>query len=123
MPQQRHRRRLGSAALDALDAAHRCGHGGCVRRCAKALDLNCLAHEPVGVNGENDTCSTAPRRKSSSGDGAFMGRIFAAECALRKLLPDADVSNKKARIYKNARLFTLLQVGLQTDPLSISLHS
>jgi hypothetical protein len=66
--------------------------------------LNCLAHELIGVNAENNTCSTAPRRKSSSGHGAFIGRMFAAERASGKLLLDADVGNRKARIYIDARL-------------------
>jgi len=40
--------------------------------------LNCLAHELIGVDDENNTGLTAPRRKSSSGDGAFMGRMVDA---------------------------------------------
>jgi hypothetical protein len=105
MPQQRHRRRLGSAALNAVDATHWLSHAAGVSRCANALDWNCLAHELIGVNAENNTCSTAPRRKSSSGGGAFAGRIFAAERAWGKLLLGADVGNKEARIYIDARLF------------------
>jgi hypothetical protein len=104
MPQQRHRRRLGGTALNAVEATHWLSHAAGVSRCANALDWNCLAHELIGVNAENNTSSTTPRRKSSSGGGAFAARIFAAGCAWGKLLLDADVGNKKARIYIDARL-------------------
>jgi hypothetical protein len=57
----------------------------------------------MGVNDENNTCLTTPRRKSSSGDSAFAGRMFAAARDRAKLLLLADVGNKKARAEFDAR--------------------
>jgi hypothetical protein len=39
VPQQRHRRRLGRATLDAVDATHRYRYAARVCRCANAFDV------------------------------------------------------------------------------------
>jgi hypothetical protein len=53
---------------------------------------------------ENNSCLTAARPKSSSGDGAFVGRIFAGECHAAKLLLYADVRRgEKKRASKPMR--------------------
>jgi hypothetical protein len=62
---------------------------------------------------ENNTCLTVSRPKSSSGGGAFVGRIFTAGWGREKLLLEADVRRcyalaarkEKARIAARCALF------------------
>jgi hypothetical protein len=53
------------------------------------------------VERENNTGVTVARPKSSSGGGAFIGRMFAANLHTAKLLLDADV--RRSAEVENAR--------------------
>jgi hypothetical protein len=66
------------------------------------------------MDGENNTSLIAGRPKSSSGGGAFMGRIFVNALAAGKLLLCADVrraQRKSAHRSSDARLFCRDFVG------------